>query len=67
MINREIRDARTKLYRESLELKDLYSKIDDYDKSTECRQKEIEVYNKWKFYHNLIKTMEKEKNNDENK
>lgn len=59
MIDRKIRDTRTELYRKSIELKELTPKIEDYEKSLECREKEQKVYDKWKFYHNLIKAMDK--------
>lgn len=63
-MNRNIRDKRNELYWKTRELKETYSKIEDYDKCWECMNKERELYKKWNFYDKFMKAVEKEKQND---
>ena len=57
-MKKEIREKRHDLYRKSLKLRDLSNSFDG-EKSYEIRKKQDEIYNKWKFYNNIIKADDK--------
>lgn len=57
-MKREIRDEREKLYRESLKMRQIANETSG-KKSFEIREAQDKMYNKWKFYTNMIREMEK--------
>lgn len=58
-MKREIREKRRNLLITSRELRRIAFDADE--KGFELRRKQNEIYNKWLFYDNLIKTCEKKK------
>lgn len=57
-MKREIREKRNEFLKESVKLRNLALDFKG-EKSFEVRKKQNEIYNKWKFYSNIIKEMEK--------
>ena len=58
-MKRSVRDSRHKLYKSSVELKDIANKCEDMEKSTIIRSEQDKFYKKWLFYNNIIKEIEK--------
>ena len=58
-MKRCVRDSRHKLYKASVELKDIANKCEDLSKSTVIRSEQDKFYKKWLFYNNIIKEIEK--------
>ena len=54
------REMEYKLYKESSILQTASINTENYSRSVEIRNKQNEVYKKWKFYNRLRKEMEKE-------
>ena len=57
-MNREIRDVRDKLRKQSITLRNLANETSG-EKGFEIRDKQNQVYNKWKFYTNILKANDK--------
>lgn len=57
-MKQEIRKRKNELLKQSINLRN-YALDFDGKKSIEIREKQDEVYNRWKFYSNMIKEMEK--------
>ena len=59
-MKREIRDEKEKLYEKTKSMKTLYfDKNLSYDKVQTIREEQAKIYNKWKFYSNLLKAEDK--------
>lgn len=59
-MKREIRDEKEKLYEKTKSMKKLYfDKNLSYDKAQKIREEQTKIYNKWKFYSNLLKAEDK--------
>ena len=59
-MKREIRDEKEKLYEKTKSMKTLYfDKNLSYDKVQKIREEQAKIYNKWKFYSNLLKAEDK--------
>ncbi len=57
-MNKDIRKKRYELLIKSKNLREL-STMQKYEKGKELRDKQDEIYKKYKFYDNIIKSMEK--------
>ena len=59
-MKREIRDEKEKWYEKTKSMKTLYfDKNLSYDKVQKIREEQAKIYNKWKFYSNLLKAEDK--------
>lgn len=55
---KEIREERNRLCKQSKLLREKAFDAKSFDVSMKIRENQNQVYNKWKFYDNMIKTME---------
>lgn len=60
-MKRDIREKRFELLIKHMKIKESISKIDNYEKAEKKRKEKEDIFNKYKFYDNLIKTMEEKK------
>lgn len=59
MINKETRQKRSELCRESFRIRKAMSEDVSYEKMMELKRKQNEIYKKWDFYNGFIKAQEK--------
>lgn len=59
MINKETRQKRSELCRESFRIRKAMSEDVSYEKMMELKRKQNEIYKKWDFYDKFIKADEK--------
>lgn len=59
-MKREVRDKKEQLYKQTKILKKLYWENNlSYEKGTQLREEQNEVYNKWVFYNEMLKANDK--------
>lgn len=58
---RNIRDKRYECYKKSKELQEIFMKCEDKVKAYKIKQEQNKAYNMFKFYDNLIKSIEEHK------
>ena len=58
-MRKSVRDTRHDLYRKSVKLRELAQDCSTVSRSFEVRDEQNKIYNKWKFYTNIIKEIEK--------
>lgn len=58
---RNIRDKRYEYFIRSKELEELFIKCDDKKKAFKIKEQQDKAYNMFKFYDNMIKSLEKNK------
>ena len=58
---RNIRDKRYEYYRKSKELEEIFMKCDNKEKAYKIKEQQDRAYKMFKFYDNMIKSLEKNK------
>lgn len=59
MIDKSIRNKREQLRKKSIALQELYLDEENYSKFNYLIKEQDELHKKWKFYDNLIKSIER--------